>query len=161
MINLIVACDLNRVIGKNGKLPWSIKEDWDYFMEKTSCGSMVMGKTCYYEFEPYADGRELIVLTHNVSSKFAKAKAANSLKHALALATHSPIWICGGEKLYQESMPIADRLYITKINHSFEGDVYFPDWEKPFPRMVSCMKLDTGKYNLEFMVFEKNNQTRS
>ena len=84
MINLILACDLNRVIGKNGKLPWSIKEDWDYFMEKTSGGSMVMGKTCYYEFEPYAEGRELIVLTHNVSSKFAKAKAAHSLDHALS-----------------------------------------------------------------------------
>ena len=50
---------------------------------------MVMGKTCYYEFEPYAEGRELIVLTHNVSSKFAKAKAAHSLDHALSLATHS------------------------------------------------------------------------
>ena len=160
MINLIVACDLNRVIGKNGKLPWSIKEDWDYFMDKTSGGSMVMGKTCYYEFEPYAGGRELIVLTHNVSSKFAKAKAANSLDHALSLATHSPIWICGGEKLYEESMPIADRLYITKINHSFDGDVYFPDWEKTFTRMVSCTKLDTCKYNLEFMVFEKSSQTR-
>jgi dihydrofolate reductase len=57
-------------------------------------------------------------------------------------------------------MTVADRLYITKINHSFDGDVYFPDWEKTFTRMVSCTKLDTGKYNLEFMVFEKSTQTR-
>ena len=63
MINLIVACGEDRVIGKNGRLPWTIQEDWDYFMDTTSGGSMIMGKICYQEFEKHIADREVIALT--------------------------------------------------------------------------------------------------
>ena len=115
-----------------------------------------MGKTCYDEFEPYIEEQEIIGLTRDNSFSFANAKTANSLKHALSQASMPTIWICGGASLYKESMPIADRLYITKINHSFDGDVFFPPWETTFTQMVSCTKVNTGKFDLEFMIFEKN-----
>ena len=156
MINLIVACGHNRVIGKKGRLPWSIEEDWDYFLKTTAGGTMIMGKTCYDEFEPYIEEQEIIGLTRDNSFRFANAKTAHSLKHALSQASLPTVWICGGASLYKESMPIADRLYITKINHSFDGDVFFPPWEKTFTQMVSCTKVNTGKFDLEFMIFEKN-----
>ena len=123
MINLIVACDRNRLIGKNGKLPWSIKEDWDYFLKTTAGGAMIMGKICYQEFETHAGGREVIALTRDRGFRFPFAKTAHSLRQALSLATQEPIWICGGEAIYKEAFPMADRLYLTRIDHTFEGDV--------------------------------------
>lgn len=161
MINLIAACDRNRVIGKNGRLPWSIEEDWNYFLKTTAGGTMIMGKICYQEFEPFTDNREVIALTHDKSKKFEKAKTAHSLNHALSLSTKSTIWICGGEGLYKESMPMADNLYLTLINHSFDGDVFFPDWKKTFPKLISKNEVQTDKYSLEFLVFTKSSDIRS
>ena len=157
-INIIVACGHNRVIGNNGKLPWSIKEDWDYFMNTTLGGSMIMGRTCYREFEPFAKEREVIGLTRNQNYKFPHAKTANSLKQALSLTTKKTIWICGGERLYEEAMTIGDRLYITLIENQFKGDVFFPPWEHTFTRLVSKKEVSTKEGNLKFLVYDKLQQ---
>ncbi len=154
-INLIVACGHNRVIGCNGKLPWSIKEDWDYFMNTTLGGSMIMGRTCYREFEPFAKERDVIALTRNKNYKFRHAKTANSLKQALSLTTKKTIWICGGERLYEEAMSVGKRLYITLIDNQFTGDVFFPPWEQTFTRLVSEKEVRTKEGNLKFLVYDK------
>ena len=67
MINLIAACGHNRIIGKQGKLPWSIKEDWEYFLATTRGGILIMGRHCYEEFEQFAPEREVIALTETPS----------------------------------------------------------------------------------------------
>jgi len=157
-INIIVACGHNRVIGKNGKLPWSIKEDWDYFMNTTCGGSMIMGRTCYREFEPFAKEREVIGLTRNQSYNFPNAITANSLRQALSLATKKSVWICGGERLYEEAMSISERLYITLIDSQFKGDVFFPPWENTFNRLLSKKEVDTKQGNLKFLVYDKFQQ---
>ena len=89
MINLIVACVRIGLLGKNGRLPWSIQEDWDYFIKTTAGGSMIMGKICYQEFEPFTDSREVIALTHDKSKKYSQAKTAHSLDTAISMATKS------------------------------------------------------------------------
>jgi len=155
MINLIVACDQNRVIGKNGKLPWSIQEDWDYFMRTTAGGSMIMGKICYQEFEPHAKDRDLIAMTRDRDYRFPYAKTAHSIKHALSLAKHDPIWICGGEAIYREAFPLADRLYLTLIDDTFEGDVYFPEWKHTFKSLISRQTITKDGTKLEFLILEK------
>lgn len=156
MINLIVACGNNRVIGKNGRLPWTIPEDWDYFMNTTNGGSMIMGRTCYDEFAPHSHDREVIALTRDHTFRFPHAKTAHSLTHALSLAENEQIWICGGEALYQEAFPLASRLYLTLIEHDFEGDVFFPSWEKTFSKILTQRKVQTEEFTLEFLVLEKN-----
>jgi dihydrofolate reductase len=155
MINLIVACDQNRVIGKNGKLPWSIQEDWDYFMRTTAGGSMIMGKICYQEFEPHAKDRDLIAMTKDRDYRFPYAKTAHSMQHALSLANHDPIWICGGEAIYREAFPLADSLYLTLIDDTFEGDVYFPEWKHTFQRLISRQTITKDGTKLEFLILEK------
>ena len=155
MINLIVACDRNRVIGKNGKLPWSIQEDWDYFLRTTAGGAMIMGKICYQEFETYAEGRELIALTRDRGYRFPHAKTAHNMKQALSLATQKPIWICGGEAIYQEAFPLADRLYLTRIDRTFDGDVYFPDWRNTFKKQISRKIMNKYGIQLEFLILGK------
>ena len=155
MINLIVACGNNRVIGKNGRLPWSIKEDWNYFMETTVAGSMIMGKICYQEFECHIGTREVIALTRDSSFQYPHARTANSLNTAISMATCRPIWICGGEALYREAFPLANRLYITLIDKTFDGDVFFPPWETTFTRVISRKAMKTSEFDLEFLILEK------
>ena len=155
MINLIVACGEDRVIGKNGRLPWTIQEDWDYFMDTTSGGSMIMGKICYQEFEKHIADREVIALTKSKTFRYSHARTAHSLDTAISMATRQPIWICGGEAVYREAFPLASRLYLTLIKKKFEGDVYFPRWETTFSEVVSRNVIKTPRVELEFMVLEK------
>lgn len=157
MINIIVACDLNKLIGHKGKLPWKIEKDWNYFLNKTKDGILIMGRVCFEDFESHAASREVIVLSKAHSGSFKDAHRCHSLSEALQLARKSKkeIWICGGRKVYQEAMSIAERLYITLIDSVFEGDVYFPDWKVAFPREISCIHAQENKINLKFLILSK------
>ncbi|MFP6900113.1 MAG: dihydrofolate reductase, partial [Opitutales bacterium] len=79
MINLIVACARNRVIGKDGRLPWRIREDWEYFLEKTKQGTLIMGRRCYNEMGKHLRDREVIALSRNPEQSFPHARKASSL----------------------------------------------------------------------------------
>ena len=157
MINVIAACGHNRVIGKDGKLPWSIKEDWEYFLETTKDGTLIMGRRCYEEFESFADGREVIALSRNPAISFARARKAESLNDAIGDCREKSrtAWICGGREIYEEALPIADKLYLTLIDAPFAGDVFFPPWENLFKRELSRSRIRTQEYDLTFLVLEK------
>lgn len=157
MINLIAACGHNRVIGKDGKLPWSIKEDWEYFLETTKDGILIMGRRCYDEFESFADGREVIALSRDPSKSFQRARKAESLNAAIedCRKRSRTAWICGGREIYEEALPIADKLYLTLIDAPFAGDVYFPAWENLFKRELSRSRISTKEYELTFLILGK------
>lgn len=157
MINLIAACGHNRVIGKDGKLPWSIKEDWEYFLETTKDGILIMGRRCYDEFESFADGREVIALSRDPSKSFQRARKAESLNVAIedCRKRSRTAWICGGREIYEEALPIADKLYLTLIDAPFAGDVYFPAWENLFKRELSRSRISTKEYELTFLILGK------
>ena len=116
---------------------------------------MIMGKICYQEFEPHAPDRDVIAMTRDLEYRFPHAKTAHSIKHALSLASHDPIWICGGEAIYQEAFPLADRLYLTQIDDTFDGDVYFPEWEHTFKSLISRQTITKDGTKLEFLILEK------
>ena len=78
MINIIVACDQNKLIGKNGKLPWKIEKDWNYFLNTTENGVLIMGRICYEDFKFYAKSRDVIVLSNSYHGEFENAKRCGS-----------------------------------------------------------------------------------
>ncbi len=157
MLNIIVACASNRVIGRNGRLPWSLKEDWAYFLEKTKTGVLVMGRRCFEEFGEHAKGRTIIVLSRNPVLSFSDARKAASLSEALSLTEPSreEVWICGGRQPYESALPLADRLYLTQIHAAFDGDVRFPDWRPHFPRELSRRESESDGVGLSFLVLGK------
>ena len=157
MINVIAACGHNRVIGNDGKLPWSIKEDWEYFLETTKDGILIMGRRCYDEFESFADGREVIALSRDPSKSFQRARKAESLNAAIedCRKRSRTAWICGGREIYEEALPIADKLYLTLIDAPFAGDVYCPAWENLFKRELSRSRISTKEYELTFLILGK------
>lgn len=157
MINIIAACDRNSLIGRNGKLPWNIKEDWEYFLKETHDGVLVMGRYCYLEFEEHAKKRKVIALSRNPNIEFAHAQKAKSLNESLSLANklNRIVWICGGRAIYKEALPLADRLYLTEIDAEFCGDVYLPPWQNYFKKEISRKSIKTTSFDLTFRVFSK------
>ena len=157
MINLIVACARNRVIGKDGRLPWRISEDWEYFLEKTRQGTLVMGRRCYDEMGKHLLDRKVVALSRNPTQSFEHARKASSLPEALEMAQSNDgdVWICGGQAIYEEAMPLADRLYLTLIDAEYEGDVFFPPWEDQFTNELARREMVLDGLRLVFMVLER------
>lgn len=130
MISLIVAHDPNRVIGLNNKMPWHIPGDLAYFKEKTMNKAIVMGRKTFESIGRILPGRKNIIVTRNPSYKVEGAVVVTNLMDAIKMAEdfHEEVMIIGGEQIFREVMSKADRLYVTLIKQSFEGDTYFPTY---------------------------------
>ena len=145
MINIIVAVAHNGVIGNNGKLPWNLQLDMARFKQLTMNNVVIFGKNTFDEIQKPLAGRENVVLsthTQNIDG----VKIFDSLDKAISYAktTGKEIFICGGESVYKEALVFADRLYVTRVNASFDGDRYFPDIPDEFECVSSQDILDTG-----------------
>ena len=137
VINAAVA--RNRVIGKHNRLLWNIPEDMAHFKALTAGHTVVMGRKTWESLPPRfrpLPGRRNIVITRQADYAAPGAELAGSLENALKLAsTAAVVFIIGGEQIYTQAMPVADRLEITEVDLVPEGDAWFPeiatvDWEK-------------------------------
>lgn len=161
-INIMVACSLNRVIGRGGRLPWSIREDWEYFLETTKGGVVILGRVCWEELcamQEVRTDRQYIVISRTKSFNGANISTADSLETALAHGKQMrmPIWICGGQRIYEEAMALADYLYLTLVDAEVEGDTYFPDWREHFAEVVSQRESQDANWSYTFFVLKKCN----
>jgi dihydrofolate reductase len=140
ILALIAAHDDNLLIGKDGDLPWHIPADLKYFMKKTKGHPLVMGRRTWESIGsmPLKD-RENIVISR--SGKWDNATVFKSLDAALeSLKDKDLVYIGGGSGIYMDTLPIADRLVLTHVHGSHEGDTYFPEyrdeigsvWEETF-----------------------------
>ena len=156
MISLIVALDKNRVIGLNNAMPWHLPGELQYFKETTMGKPIIMGRKTFESIGRPLPGRRNIVITRNPQYDAEGIELALSLDEAIKLAGDvDEIMIIGGQQIFTESLPLADRLYITEIDHEFEGDTYFPEyegWQK-----VSCQeRIQTPYgYTFQYCIYEK------
>ncbi len=157
MIRMIAACAHNRVMGAGGTLPWNIKEDWEYFLETTKDDVLLMGRRCYDDFIEHASVRKVVVLSRDKERKFVHAKRASNFPEGLKIAEEmgKDIWICGGEAIYREAMPVARELYLTLIDATFEGDVFFPHWRENFKKEISRREIMSAGKKLTFLILSK------
>lgn len=156
MISLIVAHDENRVIGYQNELPWYLPGDLKYFKQMTMGKPMIMGRKTFESIGRPLPGRRNIVITRNENYAAEGTEVVRSLEEALALVEgEKEVMIIGGAQIFEQAMAIADRLYITFINHTFNGDTYFPtydDWKK-----TSCQEPIESEdgYTFQYYIFEK------
>ena len=155
MINIIVAVSKNGVIGNKGKLPWNLQLDMARFKQLTMNNIVIFGLNTFNEFKKPLVGRENIVLsthTQNIDG----AKVFDSLNKAVdyAKTTGKEIFICGGESVYKEALSFADRLYVTHVNATFDGDRYFPDIPDDF-RCVSSQDISDMGIPTTFCIYER------
>ncbi len=130
-ISIIVAMTRDRVIGSNGKIPWSIKEDMSLFKKLTMGNTVIMGRTTWQSlperFRPLP-GRTNIIVSNTLPEQEG-ATVCKDADEALKAAEsgQGTVFCIGGARLYAEMLPIADVLHISWVNKSYEGDAYFPE----------------------------------
>lgn len=131
IISLIAAIGKNRELGKDNKLIWHIPRDSKFFHEKTKGHAVIMGRNTFESIGKPLPDRTNIVLSRNLDLEISDCIVVDSLNKALEVAKErekDEIFIIGGAKVYTESLPLADKLYLTVIDGISDADVYFPDY---------------------------------
>jgi dihydrofolate reductase len=127
-ISLIVAASINNVIGAKGELPWHLPEDLKRFREITMGKPMIMGRVTYESIGKALPGRTNIVLTRDADYRADGCETATRLDQALALAGETDeVMVIGGAFVYREFLPMADRIYLTRVRAHIDGDALFPE----------------------------------
>jgi len=130
-ISLDVACSESRVIARDGLTPWRIPEDLAHFHRITAGQTVVLGRVTYEVWPRVAlDGRQPIVITRDRSLEKSGIRFAANVAEALAIAQTLPgeIHVCGGQRIYEELIDTADRIYLTLVHAEVPGDRFFPEW---------------------------------
>lgn len=154
MIKLIWAMDQNWLIGKGNQLPWHYKKDLAYFKEKTKGQPVLMGDMTYDSLKSYYKDKPLpfgqLYIASISDREFKDAIKVTNIDAFLSTVTDD-LFVIGGKTIYRLSLPYADQLYITFIDKSHEGDVYFPPFDLSQYRLIQEDKVD----ELRFCVYEK------
>lgn len=130
MISLIVAMDRNGLIGSQGKIPWAIKSELQHFKSVTTGGVCIFGRKTWESLpnKPLYGRINMVISKHMVPH--IDPIVFDDLDSALTACRHSfpnkEIFICGGSSLYNETLPFADRIYLSCIYGDYEGDTFFP-----------------------------------
>ena len=135
-ISMIAAVAANGVIGKNNDLAWHLPDDMKYFQEKTKGHHVIMGRKNYDslppKYKPLPD-RTNIVVTRQQDFKAEGCYIAHTVGRALAICKGNgehEAFIIGGGDIYRLGLSYADTLYITEIRKAYDGDTYFPEFNK-------------------------------
>lgn len=164
IISLIAAFTENRVIGKNNDLPWHLPDDMKHFMQTTSGHHVIMGRKNYEslpkKFRPLPN-RTNIVVTRQADYDAAGCIVVNSIPQAIDIAIENreqEVFIIGGAEIYTQSLAMANRLYLTEIKTSLEGDAFFPSFDAQTWHEVSRKHHpmdDKHIYAFDFVIYEK------
>jgi dihydrofolate reductase len=151
MVSIIVAIAKNGIIGDKNSLLWHISEDMRFFRETTSGHPVIMGRKTYDSL-----GRPLPKRTNVVISRTTKhiegCTVVGSLEEAIALfPKEEEVFIIGGAQIYALAMEVADRLYLTRVEHDYQGDTSFPEWDESKWKLISRTPYERGeKYEYPF-----------
>lgn len=127
MISLIVAASTNNVIGAKGNLPWRLSADLKRFKALTMGKPIVMGRKTYESIGRPLPGRQNIVITRQDNYAPEGCTVVQSVDAALAAADAPEIMIIGGGHIYEAFIPMAERIYLTRVDADIDGDTYFPE----------------------------------
>ncbi|MCR6107851.1 dihydrofolate reductase [Salipaludibacillus agaradhaerens] len=148
MIAMIAAFSDGRVLGKNGKMPWHLPAELQYFKRVTSGHPVLMGRKTFESIGRPLPNRRNIVLTRNESFTAEGVEVFHHIEDVKPLMKEQEeFFVIGGATLYETLLDKADRLYITKIHASFEGDTFFPKFDEAEWKEVSRQKGTVDEKN--------------
>ena len=163
-ISIIVAAAENNAIGKNNDLIWNLPSDMKYFRDTTVGHCVIMGRKNYdsipEKYRPLAN-RTNIIITRQKNFVAPDCIVVGSIEEAIKKAreiSDKEIFIIGGAQIYAQSIELADKIYLTRVHHSFDGDAFFPelDLKKYKIRSSLYVKADErNKYSFTITVYEK------
>lgn len=158
-IAIIVATDEQGLIGKDNDLPWRLSADLQHFKRVTMAKPIIMGRRTHESIGRPLPGRQNIVISSRQDYQAQGCDVVQSLESALDLCRNEDeVMIMGGASLYQQTLPIADKLYLTLVHIRLEGDTWFPEWSTEEWELVSREPHeadDKNDYDYSFMLYQR------
>jgi len=162
IVLIAAVAEENRVIGKDKDLPWHIPEDLKHFKRLTTGHPLLMGRKTFesivHQFGgPLPDRRTVVLTTKGELPEYPDVEAYASIEAALkALEGEDTVFIGGGEAVYEQFLPRADRLELTLVEGDYEGDTYFPEYEHLVGDTFEITR-DDPRDGFRFVTFERAN----
>ncbi|MBO5813181.1 MAG: dihydrofolate reductase [Alistipes sp.] len=153
MVSVIVAVAENGVIGDKNTLLWHISEDLRNFKRVTSGHPVIMGRKTFDSLGRPLPNRTNVVITRQ-NLEIEGCKVVHSLEEALSLfSPEEEVFVIGGAQIYAEALPLADRFYLTRVHHAYEGDTSFPKWNESEWSLMESERFERGeKYEYPFTI---------
>lgn len=148
MISLIVAAAENNAIGKNNQLLWHLPNDLKFFKNTTWGMPVIMGRKTFESVNKILPGRFNIVITHQPQWKADGVIVASDLNEALkkaAVTNCKEYFVIGGGEIYKQAFEMADRIYMTRVHTSIEGDTFFPVIDDKNWQLISNQDFATNE----------------
>ncbi|OZU90161.1 dihydrofolate reductase [Virgibacillus indicus] len=161
MISLLLAMDRNHVIGLNNDLPWRLPKDLRFFKEKTTGQTVIMGRKTFESMGGALPNRENIIITRKQKEFPENVQIIHDLETVIEWNKENPekeYFVIGGGNIFDQILPYANRMYITWIDESFEGDTYFPGFSEEEWNLTSKTKgekNDTNPYDYYFIQYDR------
>ena len=165
-ISVIAAVSQNRVIGKDNQLVWDLPIDMKFFMKSTSGHCILTGRKNYEsipeKFRPLKNRTNIVVTSQSQYGEVhPDLKVVSNIEDGIELARsmgEKELFIIGGGQIYQQTLQLTDRLYITEVKHDFEGDAFFPpinyeEWEELSRIIVEPDQQNP--YRMDFTILER------
>ena len=132
MTAIVVAAAENNVIGKDNDLIWHLPADLRHFKQLTMGHPILMGRKTYESIGKPLPGRTSVIVTSQENYAADGCIVANSLQEALEQAKKidEQVYVIGGAEIYKQALPLTDVIYLTRLHHTFEGDVSFPELDE-------------------------------
>jgi dihydrofolate reductase len=162
-VSIIVAIAENGVIGRDGKLPWHLPRDLERFKRLTMEHTVIMGRRTWESIGRQLPGRRMIVVSRCADYRVnvGGVMVAQSLDEALRLteaADDTEAFVIGGSELFRESLPAADKLYVTRVRAAVAGDTFFPEVNWADWRLIESESHGADNRNehaLDFQIYER------
>ena len=164
-IALIVAASQNNVIGRNNELPWHLPGDLQYFKTMTLGKPVIMGRKTFESIGRPLPGRDNIVISRQTDYAAKVIEVVSSLEQAIALGENinlingiQEVMIIGGAQIYEKSLDLADRVYLTRVQCKVEGDAYFPaldddEWQEIAREDITAK--ESNPFDFSYLVLER------
>ena len=161
IISLIVAASNNNAIGKQNNMLWHLPEDLKFFKNTTWGMPVIMGRKTFEAVGRPLPGRTNIIVTSNKNWKAENTISTSSIDEAIKVAVETnarEIFITGGGEIYKQTLPFADKVYLTRVDTIIDGDAFFPEmdleiWEITFEKHVTAD--EKNKFDVTFQTWEK------
>ena len=161
---IIVASSENGGIGKDGAIPWKLKDDLAFFKETTMGHTLIMGRKTFDSIGFPLPGRRSIVVTRRADFLAEGCHVVNSLREAFALAEEKgeeEVFVAGGGEIYQQTIDLVEKIYLTRVHAIIEADSFFPEIGEPEWVLISEKRHssdDKHRYAFTFEEWERKKE---
>ncbi|HIH41422.1 TPA: dihydrofolate reductase [Candidatus Woesearchaeota archaeon] len=157
-LSMIWAMGKNRELGKDLQIPWHIPEDFKHFKKTTMGKPVIMGLTTFRSLGKPLPGRRNIILSFE-KMNIPGCEVFISIQGALATLKHDDeAFIMGGASIYRQFLPTVGKLYMTYIDHNFDANIFFPEFDMKEWKLISeekGPKNEKNPYDYYFRVYER------